>query len=502
MRVRLMYPNKDFSLDSPPSNLDQALATDLGLGSVVEAMGAGDPELTSAAHAALRSMLTDVDVVRYRQQILEDCIANGSVVKEAYELAVQTLASQRGALLLGTFGRTPGSTLYRGLELARIVDTSLRRLRAIADQYANSFRSNAFQAFFKMIHDELTEDFFSRFEQHRRDLRFPQGILLSAKLARGNQGTAYALCRSAIPERGWLLRRFAPAKEAYTFTVHERDESGLRALAALNDRGIALVADALARSMEHMLAFFKQLQTELGFWIGCLNLRAALLDAGFPACMPEPLEPGSVEWSAEGLYDLSLAHLGRIDVVDNDLDAAGTSLITISGANRGGKSTFLRSLGIAQLMMQCGMFVPASQYRAALRERILTHYSRDEDPTMVRGRLDEELARMSVVVDAAVKNSLVLLNESFSSTNEREASEIASHVIRALVERGVTICYVTHLHEFVRRLQAEGFNDTRFLVAERRADGTRTFKIFEGKPTETSYARDLDDRIFGLISRS
>ena len=75
----------------------------------------------------------------------------------------------------------------------------------------------------------------------------------------------------------------------------------------------------------------------------------------------------------------------------------GKSLVIITGANSGGKSTFLRSVGVAQLMMQCGMFVTAQPYQANVTCGIFTHFIRDEDTDMTSGRLDEELRRMSVI---------------------------------------------------------------------------------------------------------
>ena len=86
-------------------------------------------------------------------------------------------------------------------------------------------------------------------------------------------------------------------------------------------------------------------------------------------------------------------------VVGNDVNADDKDLVIITGANQGGKSTFLRSLGLAQLMMQCGMFVPAESFCANVCDGIFTHYKREEDVTMKSGKLDEELSRMSDIVD-------------------------------------------------------------------------------------------------------
>ena len=106
----------------------------------------------------------------------------------------------------------------------------------------------------------------------------------------------------------------------------------------------------------------------------------------------------------------------------------------ITGANQGGKSTFLRSLGQAQLMMQAGMFVPAASFPASVARASSPTSSARRTPPWRRGKLDEELGRMSDIADQITPGCLLLCNESFASTNEREGSEIARQVIRAMTE--------------------------------------------------------------------
>jgi DNA mismatch repair ATPase MutS len=188
--------------------------------------------------------------------------------------------------------------------------------------------------------------------------------------------------------------------------------------------------------------------------------------------------------------------------VGNDLKADYKDLVVITGANTGGKSTFMRSVGLAQLMMQAGMFVPAETFSADIRDGVFTHYKREEDVTMESGKLDEELSRMSDIVDRLTPKSMMLFNESFAATNEREGSEIASQITDALLERDIKVCFVTHLYEFAHRLHKQKMQNATFLRAERLADGTRTFKLVEGEPLQTSYGRDLYDSVFGSDSPS
>jgi DNA mismatch repair ATPase MutS len=96
-------------------------------------------------------------------------------------------------------------------------------------------------------------------------------------------------------------------------------------------------------------------------------------------------------------------------------------------------------------------------------------------------------------------NSIVLFNESFASTNEREGSEIARQIVRALPEAGIKVFYVTHMFDLAQGFLLAQMGAALFLRAERLADGQRTFRLVEGEPLPTSYGQDLYGRIFGAV---
>jgi DNA mismatch repair ATPase MutS len=297
--------------------------------------------------------------------------------------------------------------------------------------------------------------------------------------------------------QSWTERLSSRDRCSYFYQIDDRDESGFQALSELRGRGISQIASALAQSTDHMLSFFRMLQLELGFYVACLNLRDQLALRGEPICFPEPAAADTVTFSARGLYDVSLGLSTEDRVVGNDVNGDGKMLMMITGANRGGKSTFLRSVGLAQLMMQCGMFVPAESFCANVCDGIYTHFKREEDTTMKSGKFDEELSRMSSIVDNLTPNGMVLLNESFASTNEREGSEIARQIVQALMETGIKVFYVTHMFDLAQGFYRAKMDGALFLRAERLADGLRTFRLVEAEPLPTSYGEDLYRRIFG-----
>jgi DNA mismatch repair ATPase MutS len=494
MRVRLAYADRDLDLGAdPPPNAD-ALAADLGLEILLGAMAAGDRYLLSVARHAIVAGLHEPAAIRYRQAVLADCLANPSVVHELYSIAVTALEHERRSW---AYSRThPESLLRRSVQLLGHVLVQLRRLREVAERHGDSFASDGFRRLFTEIRLELEDGYLRSVDDHLRRLALADGVRLGATLGAVNSDTSYVLHRRP-EQQGWREKLGLAEAESYTWELPPRDLAGSEALGRLRGRGISLAASAVAESTDHILGYLGQLRAELGLFIGCLNLHGLLTSKGEPVCMPDPAPPGVSRIAARGLYDpaLSLA-LGTVRAVGSDIDATEASLIVITGANRGGKSTFLRSIGAAQLLMQAGMFVPAEAFRADIRHGIFTHFRREEDATLQSGRLDEELGRMSTIVDAVEPDSLVLLNESFASTNEREGSEIGRQLVRALLESGVKVAYVTHLFDLAAGLRDEHDGRGLFLRAERLEDGRRTFRIVEGPPLPTSHGEDVYRRIF------
>ncbi len=499
MKAFLMHSDRDFDPQEKLPAKAEALVQDLELGTLFSAMAQDDKFLYEVAKTAVLCGMDDPGAIRYRQDILQDCLRNPGVVRDMYRIAVEAVEGEKKHYF-GLLNKYPSWVLSRSLDVLRMFAGMLRKLRDTADEHGGDFASEGFRTLFAMLDRELTDEYFAHIQEHLRDLKFPEGVLISAALGQGNKGAEYVLRAPPDAERHdnmrWLKRLFAPKKDAYTIVIHERDEAGARALSDLKNRGINLVANALAQANDHILSFFTMLRTELAFYVGCLNLHRLLAPLGEPVCFPAPLAPGERRHSFAGLYDVCLALTMAERVVGNDFAGDGKDLVIITGANQGGKSTFLRSIGLAQLMMQSGMFAPAESFRAAVCDGLFTHYKREEDAAMNSGKLDEELGRMSGIVDHLRANSLVLFNESFAATNEREGAEIARQIVCALLEQGVKVFFVTHLYEFAHGMYTQKMANAIFLLAERQPDGDRTFKLFPGEPLQTSFGDDLYNKIF------
>ena len=508
MKVFLMFRDRDFTIEEGvPANTAE-LIQDLELETLFRAMAAGDDFLLQVARSAVLASLKNREAILYRQDVLSDCLDFPEIVRDLYALAVDAI--QRENKIWGWFSLTsPDSLLHRSVEALELFVASLERLRKLSDEHSSKFRSEGFRCFFGMIAQELDDAYVLTMRSHLERLKFRAGVLMSADLGPDFRGINYILHSLDVKRLRWFeqvqqwVDQFAHKNDsALSFEVDPRDEAGFRALEALRTEGIANVAVALAQSSDHILSFFKVLRVELGFYMGFLNLREQLAAKQEPFCIPTPLRGEDEVIRCQGIYDICLSLNMAERVVGNDIAGENKSLIVITGANRGGKSTLLRSLGLTQLMMQCGMLVPAQEFEANLSRGIFTHFKREEDASMKSGKLDEELSRMSAIVERISPRCVLLLNESFASTNEREGSEIARQIVRALLEKKVKILYVTHMFDLAEGFHRQHMDTALFLRAERLEDGVRTFRLLEGPPERTSYGEDLFRHIFQPESES
>lgn len=501
MKAFLMHKASNFDVKaSLPANAAD-LIQDLELETLIHAMANEDELLAEVARSALlQASRTDIDTVLYRQAVLKDCLRNRVTVKAIYAIAIDSIEAEKRHSW-AYLNNYPAGILRRSLEVLHILVELLSRLRSIADHHAVDFKSEGFAELFSMLKREMDDEYFARVRDHLHELKFDTGLLIGARLGKGNKGRDYVLLRSKEPRLSWIERLFAPRRPGYTFTLHPRDEGGARALSELGDRGIDLVANAVATSTDHIVSFFSMLRNELAFYMGCLNLYDHLKEKRAELCFPEPATSGTRCWSYSGLYDACLSIKMAHQPISNDGDLREGNLVFITGANQGGKSTFLRSIGIAQLMMQAGMFAPAHALTSSLCEGLFTHYKREEDTEMRSGKFDEELVRMSALLDHIRSNSLVLFNESFAATNEREGSEIAGQIINGLLASKVRVMFVTHMYELAHAFFETHDSHSKFLRAERQRDGSRTFKLTMGEPLRTSYGRDLYEKTFGVDTR-
>ena len=258
--------------------------------------------------------------------------------------------------------------------------------------------------------------------------------------------------------------------------------------------------------------FLLGLLPEIELLVRVTRLHEDLRALGCPLCTPTLLSMQERVFRAKGLYNPAVAKKlpeGE-SVVPNDITFDRTDenesamIYVLTGPNRGGKSVITCAIGLCQVMLQLGMFLPAEICEISPADGIYTHFPTGADDTIDKGRLGEECARLGEIFDAVTENSLVLLDESLSSTGSYEASYIAAEVLAGLAEVGCRCLFSTHLHELAAELDrineqsaAKGGVRIDTLVAGIAGEGRRSFIITRQKPDGRSYARDIAER-YGL----
>ena len=242
------------------------------------------------------------------------------------------------------------------------------------------------------------------------------------------------------------------------------------------------------------------LMPEILFYVRWAELIDKIKAVGMPVCKPVILDTEKRDCSFKELYNLKLVinkvNGEDINIITNDIDFNDDHRIFIlTGPNRGGKTIFTQAWGLAMLLGQLGIYVPASYAEISPCDNIFTHFPADENDTVDLGRLGEESKRLAEIFDMATERSAMLLNESLATTSVTEGLFIAKDVVSAMRYLGARAIFNTHMHDLARSCDeinesVEGKSKAASLVTGVH-DGERSFKVSLLPPQGVSYAKDI-----------
>ncbi|MBU2759288.1 MutS-related protein [Acidithiobacillus sulfurivorans] len=496
-RISLLYSDdRVYDFKNIPDHSEQLIA-DLELSVLFSVMANKDEKILEAVQKILLGQRSnEMLVILFRQQILKDFMRHPLLVSEIYQHSLDTLEAYRDSLRFWLSAKSASRRLRTNVELMGMLLAQLVKIRNLGTQYSH-VESTGLKTFFKFLQTDFSDEVLDKLRSQNSVLRFNHGFSINAKLDHNNRSSKFLLNREQ-PSTHWLQKFLSlnSSTEEYSFTISQRDESGLTALTEFRDAALEPVAVIMDVAVQQFLDFFTRLRDESAFYQGALNLCEALENRGDVYCFPIPVTRQDPVCVASKLYDPCLALSQQETLVMNDLRAENKSFILITGANSGGKSTFLRALGVNQLLLQSGLPVAAEQFTASLCDEVYTHFKLEEDVSMCSGKFDEELLRMAALVPKLKATAMVLFNESFAATNEREGSEIAWEICNALLEKGIKVVFVTHLYTFARKLYAEKNPVLLALRAASNEEPTKKFTISEAKPLSTSFAKEIYQKVF------
>lgn len=535
MKVCLLY--EDIERNNREKYYDTAsIVKDLGLKSVFSAASkkliydrngqlvkADDPDqyIAETLKAVMMTPLYTKEEIAFRHEMVKDCLAHEDLTRSLYEVSKNMLRrwSELGRVPAETFQQgNPAAKLLNDIIILRLFMDSLSQVKELLEG-VDDFTAKGFISLKK----EFLEKYSSDKEEYVRTVL--EDISFYTEGVNTEEGPKKVIRPRIVLECGledglkfssMKLEEVSSAKSKYykpgSTMAMFKDIANARtpdSFSAVNDIRVGeqaklleytivnYLADELKGFMEEFNTFFDRLKYQMAFYLAAVQLIHQFERFKLDWCFPTVCDKRDL--SFEELKECVMGMSIQTVVVGNTCSFTKKDLLIVTGANQGGKSTFLRSIGIAQVMMQCGLPIAAKSFSSGIFPKIFVHFTRREDSEMNSGRLDEELGRMSKIVDEIGDDSLLLLNESFATTTEKEGSVIAYDIIKALNEAGVRILTVTHLLSFARRIYEESKADSNtgieFLSAERLEDGTRTFRMIRHEPELTSFGLDLYDEI-------
>jgi len=533
MNVFLLYPNREWVFSGQYYDA-RSIIQDLELNTIfstaatdiisdkkkLPVIGKEDPFLFETIKKVVMVPLHSSEEILYRQSILKDFLSKQDLVRDMYSLISDMMKKwdEYGRKTNeNRQGSSPQIILANEIKIMKLLTDTLSELKKMVSHYNTDYFSKGLNDFVT----RLSEDFSKTFEENMYRLLEDISFYIDVSDKTQDKMNPTMMIPHLVVEcgigDGLKLGNFTLEDMATRITNYKNPYGILSTVqdyvktlsassisiyknAALQDQVDSLAFQVVSHVMEccvpfrdNCKRFFDQLYSQIAFYRAAVNLHNHMLRLSIQSCMPTCKAENSLSFSH--LKEVAMAIKQGITVVGNTLSLEDKMLLIITGANQGGKSTFLRSVGIAQIMMQCGLFVAATQYESGIFPSFFTHFTRREDSSMNSGRLDEELKRMNQIIENLGDSSLLLLNESFASTTEKEGSEIAYEIIRALHEKGVKIITVTHLLSFAQKMYDESTSTTgkkiAFLSAERLDDGQRTYKMIDHAPELTSFGLDL-----------
>ena len=271
---------------------------------------------------------------------------------------------------------------------------------------------------------------------------------------------------------------------------------------------MARLIDAVFEGLQDDLVPLVQLLGDCEFYLGALGFHDRALEAGLAVSLPELVSPDEPR-ALLGLFNpLLLAHGVKPVPCDLTTDRHATTVL-VTGPNSGGKTRLLQSLGLAQLMAQSGLFVPARSGAVALAPGLVVSLIEETKADQAEGRLGTELLRIRQLFERLPPGAMVILDELCSGTNPSEGEEIFELVVRMLTRLAPQAFITTHFLTFASRLERERtIEDLRFLQVELGHEQQATYQFVPGV-AQTSLAGHAAarlgvtrDQLMSLIDRN
>lgn len=500
-KLSLLYPDGG----KKESLLDRAVARDLSFDELIPLAGAPVSEYYSA----------DAETLRYRAELFSDL----EKVPEAGGVLKRMLPYLADITDLRRIERSEDVAegyLYELTEI-EIYHSLMSFMKSELLPLKEKFASRALRSLADKI-EELTEgDYYKDLTKHLdelsnrvRDVRSVTiGVNLDSRMMPESSGVISVNGESfksgnffdRVKRLDFKTDEMTFIAKLVPFSQGQSENARLAMMNAVNNAVSSVFKSSVSSWKEVIRSYVLEntdfligISEEVEFIIKAAELTEKLREKNVPLTYPEFTEDKRLE--IRGLVNPAVALATDDVMIANDVEYKDdVTMFVLTGPNRGGKSVFTCAVGQAIIMAGLGLPVCAESCALSPADKVLTHFPGGSEDTLEKGRLGEECSRLGVLLDSVTEDSVVLLDESLSSTGSYEGALIAAEVLEGLALIGCYGIFSTHLHDLafgVDKINASlGRTGIENLVAEAVGEGERSFKILKKTPDGKSYASDI-----------
>ena len=497
---------------------------DLGLNEVLENITEGEKEMLIVKDI-ITKIPSDIADIRYRQEIMKDFLDNEELTQSFSDAIwqIKTLKDYSNSLSLTL---QKDNSLYVLLEFLRELNIYVNVLeelkKCLENENVNSTGlKKLFETINKVISDEEFEETKKDINKMLEEMSSVQGAIVGVnftpeldieqvsvvefvpyklrskyKFAEIAASLGLIINSPASSNQGGKPGVVTPVRTADPLLVNmtPQIEKHLK-------RHFTKIKTVMSKYITFDATFMTEMYEGLTFYLAMAKFANRLKKDGFEICLPELSDKEDISvnsFSIKDLYNVRLFFADEKNIVKNDLSFSPKErMYILTGPNRGGKTIIEQAVGIISIMAASGAFVTANECKGRPFTNILTHFPIDENLTINYGRLGEEAVRIKEIVKEADANTLILFNETYSTTSAQDGLYLSKDLLKILKETGSALIFNTHIHEVARSIDEintwPGESDCVSLVMEIK-NNVNTFKVKRSEPDSKSYARNIAEK--------
>ena len=452
--------------------------------------------------------------LRYRREILEELREAPAIVEKITDLS-RCLSQIRA---LDEIGRTEYSAdMIRDFSLLQLAYTSLKSLSEALKEAldADKLHARGLQRLYEICLEKLDTAFCPDFSEtwscHASGLEQLGSLRFRFSLDKELHITGVALTsiqkgrfvRSVLPSR--TLKENRQPDRPWDLTPPKEMQTPLQELIQVQ---LSNNSRQFFQTLHRITDDLEDLHTDLLFYLSALKYLRSMEELHVATSFAEIRPMETKEFSAQTMVNPVLATLKAKETVSNDITfAPGGEILVLTGINQGGKTTFLRTVGILQLLFQLGWPVPAVQAAISPVDQIVTVFSHEENTQLQHGKLGQELKTIRAGLDIVTPYSLLLCNEPVTGTSPMENLFLSREVLTACKLNGYKGIWVTHLYDLASEADAmnaslDGSRISSIIAVALHQENSvlASYHIERGAPQFTSYAKEVLRQETGLRS--